>query len=168
MLEFQRSMEGVDFILVDEFSMVGQHMLGMMSIRGGHAVEGRRREQGGRHHQGLFGGLSVIFVGDPLQLPPVGASAMWSVPPTARGQGALGLQAWNGFNQAVELTRVMRQLGPEQAAFRATLLRVAEGTQGDVDMVLLRFRFRIEVSQREGEPFADAVHIVPTNALADE
>ncbi|CAN0170751.1 unnamed protein product [Scytosiphon promiscuus] len=167
-LDLQRSMHGVDFILVDEFSMVGQDMLGLMSARGRQAVEGRRREGGDLHHEGLFGGLSVIFVGDPMQLPAVGASAMWSPTPSSGGLSIHGLQAWNGFNHAVELTQVMRQLGPEQAAFRATLLRIAEGMQRHEDMALLRTRFTSAVSEREASSFDDAVHIFPTNAAADE
>ncbi|CAN0301392.1 unnamed protein product [Scytosiphon promiscuus] len=121
-------MNGVDFMLVDEFSMVGQDMLGLMSARGKQAVEGRRRDGDDDRHLDIFGGLSVILVGDPMQLHPVGASPMWAARPATAGLSVQGFQSWLGTNNAVELTQVMRQLGPEQAAFPGTLLRVAEGT----------------------------------------
>ena len=41
------------------------------------------------------------------------------------------------MNAAVQLTQVMRQLGPAQAAFRQTLLRVAEGEANESDWTTL-------------------------------
>ncbi|CAM9720921.1 unnamed protein product [Pylaiella littoralis] len=136
-MELQQRMTGVDFIFVDEFSMVGQEMLGLMSARGKQAVRGRIR--GGYHdgHLDVFGGLSIILVGDWAQLPPVGAKSMWNPVPSSTGLSVQGYQAWLAMNNAVELTQVMRQLGPEQAA-RDTFLRIAEGTQTRSGWILLQ------------------------------
>ncbi|CAN0290231.1 unnamed protein product, partial [Scytosiphon promiscuus] len=166
--DLQQRMNGVDFVLVDEFSMVGQDMLGLMSARGKQAVEGRRRDGDDDRHLDIFGGLSVILVGDPMQLPPVGASPMWAARPATAGLSVQGFQSWLGMNNAVELTQVMRQLGPEQAAFRGTLLRVAEGTQTEADWDVLRTRFTTAVSPQEAEGFGTAVHIFPTNEKAQD
>eukprot|EP00752_Nemacystus_decipiens_P018636 g16710.t1 len=115
---------GVDFILVDEFSMVGQDLLGLISARGKQAVEGRRRDGDDDRHLDIYGGLSVILVGDPGQLPP--------------------------------------------AAFRAALLRVAEGAQTAEDWELMKTRFTTTVSRQEADTFDGAVHIFPTNELASD
>lgn len=105
-----------------------------------------------------------------MQLPPVGASAMWTNDPQhpPAGISLQGLHTWLGMNAAVELTQVMRQQGPEQAAFRETLLRVAEGGAEDADWALLSGRFTTSVSDLERRSFDDAVHIFPTNAEADD
>ncbi|CAN0451140.1 unnamed protein product, partial [Ectocarpus fasciculatus] len=66
--DLQERMTDVDFILVDEFSMVGQDILGLMSARGKQAVEGRRGDGIEDFRQDVFGGLSIILVGDPAQL----------------------------------------------------------------------------------------------------
>ncbi|CAB1111050.1 unnamed protein product [Ectocarpus sp. CCAP 1310/34] len=166
--DLQERMAEVDFILVDEFSMVGQDILGLMSARGKQAVEGRRGDGIEDFRQDVFGGLSIILVGDPAQLPPVGARPLWKHNPSTGGLSMQGLQAWLSMNNAVELTQVMRQQGPEQAAFRDTLLRIAEGMQTADDWDVLKRRFIAAVGAAERETFDDAVHIFPTNALADD
>ncbi|CAN0041192.1 unnamed protein product, partial [Hapterophycus canaliculatus] len=153
--DLQQRMNGVGFLLVDEFCM--------------QAVEGRRRGRDDDRHLDIFGGLIVIPVGAPMQLPPVGASPMWATrPATGVDLSVQGLHAWLSMNDAVELTQVMRQLGPEQATFRATLLRVAEGTQTEADWDVMRARFTSTVSGQEAASFHTAVHIFPTNELAQD
>ena len=166
--DLQQGMQRVDFILVDEFSMVGQDMLGLISARGKQAVEGRTRDGDDDRHLDIYGGLGVILVGDPGQLPPVGAAPMWKARPGTGGLSVQGFQAWLGMNTAVELTQVMRQLGPEQEAFRGALLRVAEGAQTEEDWDLMKTRFTSTVSRREADSFTTAVHIFPTNELAND
>ena len=168
LLDLQRRCAGVDYILVDEMSMIGQDLLGFMSSRGKEAVRGREERDGtdGRH-LGLFGGLNLILVGDPMQLPPVGAAPMWA----AESSGAHapeGRNVWLGLNAAVELTEVMRQLGPEQAAFRDALLAVAEGRATRVHYDLFKTRMRSQLSDTELDSFLDAVHLSPTNQKADD
>ncbi|CAM9738741.1 unnamed protein product, partial [Laminaria digitata] len=164
----QTSMTAVDYILVDEMSMIGQGLLGLMSIRGKQAMQGCRASEGGpERRQDLFGGLSILLVGDPMQLPPVGASPMWSSNPGNAGHTVEGLRAWSGLNAGVELTEVRRQTGPEQAAFRQALLGVAQGVAIETHWNLLGTRMRSNVPLQHARSFEDAVHIFPTNALAD-
>ena len=59
--DLQEKMRRVDFVLVDEFSMIGQDLLGMMSVRCKQAVEGRRIYWDDERHLGLFGGLCIIW-----------------------------------------------------------------------------------------------------------
>ena len=142
LIDLQQQFEGVEYILVDEMSMVGQDLLGLMSIRGRQAVAGRTPYGSDERERGLFGGLSVVLVGDPMQLPPVGAAPMWSDRPGTAGHTVEGRAAWLGLNAAVELTEVMRQVGEAQAAFRRALLAVAEGRalKEHFDLLLTRMR----------------------------
>ena len=78
-----------------------------------------------------------------------------------------GIYGW-AFNAAVELTEVMRQLGPEQAAFRDALLAVAEGRATRVHYDLFKTRMRSQLSDTELDSFLDAVHLFPTNQKADD
>ncbi|CAN0505983.1 unnamed protein product [Laminaria digitata] len=154
LVALQTSMTAVDYILVDEMSMIGQGLLGLMSIRGKQAMQSYRA-------------LSILLVGDPMQLPPVGASPMWSSNPGNAGHTVEGLRAWSGLNAGVELTEVRRQTGPEQAAFRQALLGVAQGVATEAHWNLLGTRMRSNVPLQHARSFEDAVHIFPTNALAD-
>ncbi|CAN0124566.1 unnamed protein product, partial [Scytosiphon promiscuus] len=166
--DLQRRMAGVDYILVDEMSMVGQDLLGLMSIRGRQAVQGRPIEGDDDRHLGMFGGLNVILVGDPMQLPPVGASPMWSDKPGTSGHTVEGRAVWLAINAAVELTEVMRQMGEENAAFRRALLAVAEGRATQEHFELFVSRMRSVVPEAEHARFLEAVHLFPTNAKADD
>ncbi|CAM9910121.1 unnamed protein product [Laminaria digitata] len=164
----QTSMTAVDYILVDEMSMIGQGLLGLMGIRGKQAMQGCRASEGGpERRQDLFGGLSILLVGDPMQLPTVGASPMSSSNPGNAGHTVEGLRAWSGLNAGVELAEVRRQTGPEQAAFRQALLGVAQGVATEAHWNLLGTRMRRNVPLQHARSFEDAVHIFPTNALAD-
>ncbi|CAM9185916.1 unnamed protein product, partial [Laminaria digitata] len=157
----QNSMATVNYILVDEMSMIGQGLLGR-------AMGCCRISEGGpERRQDLFGGLSIILVGDPMQLPPVGASPMWSSNQGTAGHTVEGLRAWTGLNAGVELTEARWKSGPEQEAFRHALRGVAEGVANEAHWNLLGTRIRSNVPLQDARTFEDAVHIFPTNALAD-
>ena len=63
MITIQERLTWVDYIIIDEYSMLGQASLGWID---------RRCRQATGLHEVLFGGKSVILFGDPAQLPPVG------------------------------------------------------------------------------------------------
>lgn len=168
MKDLQERFKSVEYILVDEMSMVGQDMLGLMSIRGRQAVAGRTADGNDGRGRGLFGGLSVILVGDPMQLPPVGSAPMWGEKPGTAGHTVEGRAAWLGLNAGVELTEVMRQAGDAQAAFRRALLAVAEGRALKEHFDLLATRMRSQVPEAEQATFHDAVHLFPTNVEAED
>lgn len=115
----QNRMAGVYYILVDEMSMISQDLLGLMSTRGRQAVRGRPTDGTDDSHN--------ILLGDPMQLPPVGAAPVWSDRPTIAGHTVEGRNVWLGLNACGELTEVMQQLRPAQVAFRQALLAVAKG-----------------------------------------
>ena len=57
----QNKMSNIDYLLIDEYSMLGQSSMGWID---------RRRQASGKKDQ-VFGGKSVILLGYPGQLPPV-------------------------------------------------------------------------------------------------
>ncbi|CAM9191521.1 unnamed protein product, partial [Pylaiella littoralis] len=155
----------IDFILVDEFSMIGQALLGLMSVRGKQAARGRPGAL--CTLEGLVGGLNLILVGDPSQLPPVGEAPIWNPQPTSQGHTLEGYRVWLGLNAAVELTEVRRQEGEAQAGFRRVLSNVAEGCVTQADWEVLQPRMRGRVTAAAAATFQDAVHLYPTNDKAD-
>ena len=58
----QTRLKDIRYIVIDEYSMLGQTLLGW--------IDERCRQATGRTDE-LFGGKSIILVGDPAQLPPV-------------------------------------------------------------------------------------------------
>ncbi|CAN0100447.1 unnamed protein product [Pylaiella littoralis] len=139
--DLQRRLREVEFILVDEHSMAALGVLGLMSIRYKQAVEGRP----GSHarQQGLFGGMNVILVGDPMQLPPVGAAPVWNPTTASDGHTMEDYHAWTHLNAAVELTEMRRQEGDDQGSFRQVLSHAAEGCVVQADWYVLLGTMRI-------------------------
>ena len=138
-----------------------------MSIREGQAVQGRTPDGTDTRESGVLGGLNLNLVGDSMQLPPVGAAPMWAENPGTAGHTVEGLRAWLGLNACVELTDVMRQMGPAQTAFRRALLSVAEGRPTTENYNALATRMRSAVTPEEVRIFDDAVHLFPTTTAAD-
>lgn len=58
----QESFDGIDYILIDEYSMLGQTTFGWID---------KRCKQATGYHNKVLGGKSLILIGDPGQLPPV-------------------------------------------------------------------------------------------------
>lgn len=61
--QLQANLENVKYLIIDEYFLVGQSLLGW--------IDSRCRQATGQTNK-PFGGLSVILVGDIAQLPPVG------------------------------------------------------------------------------------------------
>jgi hypothetical protein len=85
-----------------EFSMLSANLLGAMNIR---------LQQLFPEKEGVdFAGISVIFLGDPCQLPPVGAKSLVD-PSNANSENALtrmGYRLWRSITQCIVLTEPMR------------------------------------------------------------
>ena len=122
LLEVQEQMRGVDCMIVDEFSMMGQVTL--------YWFDQRLRQATGQKDL-LFGGMSVIFTGDPGQLPPVMEKPMWA-PLTADCHlfNHEGCNIYCRIRLAFILTFKFRQSGKEDdsQSFPNILDRVHRGT----------------------------------------
>ena len=63
----QREFEFIDCLIIDEFSMLSQTMLGKIESR----------LQQAKSNNKVFGGISLILIGDPAQLLPVCATSLY-------------------------------------------------------------------------------------------
>lgn len=125
--------EGVDYLFIDEVSMIGCRLL----LRISEALSDAKQ------NPSPFGGINVIFAGDFAQLPPVGESRLFSHinPHDAKGiqgqQNIYGKLLWLSVTTVVILTENMRQHGPENKALVSLLNRLREGkcTSDDFDLL---------------------------------
>ncbi|PPQ74449.1 hypothetical protein CVT24_000037 [Panaeolus cyanescens] len=139
--DLMERLRGVDYILLDEMSMVSCEHLAIISARLAAATQ--RPE--------AFGGLNVILAGDFAQLPPVGGKPLYSrkvstLRSARAGVGheteALGKHFWQQFTCVVILKKNMRQLGqsPDERAFQRALenLRFKACTKDDYNLLTSR------------------------------
>jgi hypothetical protein len=132
-------LDGVDYIFLDEISMVACHELYQIS-----ASLAKARNM----TETPFGGLNMIFAGDFAQLKPVFGSPLYShtvgtsldASMTMRSQqSAIGKALWHQVTTVVILRQNMRQKtqSSEDAKFRTALenMRYAQCTQDDIDFL---------------------------------
>lgn len=112
--------------------MLGQRTLGW--------VDKRCRQLSGAK-ESLFGGKSIILIGDPVQLPPVSDKPLYHAKPS-HPIGEQGYYAYMMFNHVVTLTVNQRVKGtdPDQILFRDFLLRLRNGEMSEDDWKLLLTR----------------------------
>ena len=142
----QENLNGVEYITIDEYSMLGQVTFGWVD---------KRCKQTTACYNKLLGGKSLILFGDPGQLPPVADKPLYRAKPS-NGVGEQGYQTYRMFDQVVKLTVNQRVQGmsSEQVTFRDLLLRLRKGESTIEDWKLLLTRQPSAITNR-GE-FKDA------------
>jgi len=115
--KLQIKLMGVKYIIIDEFSVIAQKMLGWV---------GKRCRQDTCQMEALFGSLSVILVGDINQLPLVSDSVLYHKKPTSDVR-LQGLYVYKEFNLVVRLVQNVRAAGNNESLFRTLLSNVREG-----------------------------------------
>jgi hypothetical protein len=139
-------LDGVDYIFLDEISMVACHSLYKISAQLAKA----------RNIVDVpFGGVNMIFAGDFAQLPPVGGTPLYSslvgtlvdASQTTRGQqSAIGKALWHQVTTVVILRQNMRQTTQteDDAKLRTTLenMRYAACTVDDIRFLRTRIAGR--------------------------
>jgi len=94
LLDLQDKLSHVNYIFIDEYSMLGQTTLGW--------IDRQCRQLSGVKEK-LFGGKSIILMGDPGQLPPVGAKPLYHAKPS-NSIGEQGYYAYMMFDKVVTLS----------------------------------------------------------------
>ena len=152
--QLQQSFGGVDYLIIDEMSMLGRKFFGQVDQRLHQAFPHRAGE--------ALGGCSCLLVGDFGQPPPVMDLPLYSAVPRS-AIADLGRSTYQLFAKAVVLTEVLRQNGQdrEQVRFRELLLHFSNGevSRYIADWELLMTRCR---SQVDSAAFGDALHLHPT------
>ena len=115
----QESLNNINCIIIDEYSMLGQVTFGWMD---------KRCKQATGYNDKVFGGISLILTGDLGQLPPVADKPLYHSKPS-NAVGEQGFQAYHMFDKVVTLTvnQCVQGMTPEQVQFRDLLLRHCKG-----------------------------------------
>ena len=164
--ELKDAWEGVDFLFVDEYSMIGCSMLFEISEALSLAKEDKRP----------FGGMNVIFAGDFAQLPAIGQIRLYSDfsrSKSTRGaveKNLLGRLLWLSLDKVVTLTEIMRRRSTdaEGQSFFDLLGRLREGccTESDYELLCTRLATRVSVDWSFGKWHKCPI-IVSDNASKD-
>ena len=128
----QDNLRGIEYILIDEYSMLGQTTFGWID---------KRCKQATGCYDKVLGGISVILIGDPGQLPPVADKPLYHAQPSNL-IGEQGYSTYKMFHKVVKLTVNQRVQGssPEQEHFKDLLLRLRKGESTTEDWQLLLTR----------------------------
>ena len=132
LVRLQNNLKGIAYIIIDEYSMLGQTMLGWID---------RRCRQATGISDEVFGHLSIILFVDPVQLPPVADKPLYHSKPTS-SIGEQGHLAYLMFTNVIKLSVNQRVQGsnPEQSQFRELLMRLRTGDYTEQDWKLLLTR----------------------------
>ncbi|OWA50646.1 putative ATP-dependent DNA helicase PIF1 [Hypsibius exemplaris] len=159
---FQNRWSRVSYIVVDERSMVGCNLFAAMDVR---------LRQAKPHASGQsFGGISVILIGDPFQLPPVCDPVLFA--PSSNTSTVLvqtGRLLYREFTQALVLSIPQRQTGidDESVWFRQFLHRVKYGQVQADDHNRLMTRQLDRLSAEVRLTFGSALRVLSTNDTVD-
>ncbi|XP_044718718.1 PIF1-like helicase domain-containing protein [Hirsutella rhossiliensis] len=111
--QLQKKLKDIQYLIIDEKSMLGLRMLSW--------IDDRLREAFPHRNEEFFGGLNVLLVGDFFQLPPVLQKPLY-YDKEVQGVEIKGRNAYMRFDKTVFLSVVQRQCGDDQAAFRKAKL----------------------------------------------
>ena len=142
MAQVKARLDGVDYIFLDEVSMLACHDLYKISAQ---IAKARNIADA------PFGGINIIFAGDFAQLPPVGGESLYAgtvgtsvdASHSARGQqSAIGKALWHQVTTVVILHQNMRQKSqtPEDAKLRTALENMRYAACTPQDIMFLRSR----------------------------
>ncbi|MFO0089655.1 MAG: ATP-dependent RecD-like DNA helicase, partial [bacterium] len=153
----EKEFSKVKVVIIDEFSMLSQPILGK--------IDKRLKQAKGNSEP--FGGVSVILVGDPAQLPPVGGTPLHGSIEKDFG----GKAAYQSFKHVIKLEEIKRQAVKEgdfeQQRFVDILSELREGRCSLEDWQFLQKRNPESIPDFEVR-YADAVRLFSTNEKVDE
>ena len=141
---------GVEWVLIDEFSMVGKRMLQFL----------HQRLQEIRSNQQPFGGMNIILVGDLHQLQPVKDG--WIFEDLGGPYGALAPNIFKENFKLFELEEIMRQR--EDKTFAEALNRLRSASQTPADLKLFQTRL---ITEAQALAMPDVPHFYTTNVKKD-
>jgi hypothetical protein len=147
----RNQLHGVEWILVDEFSMVGKRMLQFI----------HQRLQEVQTNQRPFGGMNMVLFGDLHQLQPVKDG--WIFEDMGGPYGALAPNIFKENFRLFELEEIMRQREDKTFAEALNRLRSASHTTADLQL----FKSRL-ISKEQALAMPDTPHFYTTNDKKNE
>ena len=133
-------------------------------------IDTRLRQATG--HNVYFGGISMILIGDPGQLLPVGGSPLYQYP-TKSNIASHGLNLYKQFNESICLEVVERQKNlnndPDQDFFISLLTRARNG-MNDPKFIEKDWEFLLRNKFQNGnkEEFSDAIRLYSDNQSCND
>lgn len=152
--KLQDRLGDLEFLIIDEVSMVGAAFLQLINIR----LQTVKKE-----FEKPFGGVSVVLVGDLLQLPPVGDYVLYREPKTVTSFAAQGINLFRSFDHCILLDENVRVRDSEKD-FKNLLFNIRRKKLSQQDYQLLAGRMECNLNPSEVYEFADSVRIFPKNA----
>lgn len=147
---FQECFRHVKYILIDEMSFLGPKLLLKIDSWLHQAFPDKQ-------HEG-FGGLSIIFVGDLGQLPPV-------MDKPAYASHSTTLNLWHSFKTVVTLHTVFRQQGAsvKQQQFKSLLQNIRDAQPNKHDWQILMNQTNTNLTILQQKEFNSSIHLFATN-----
>ncbi|XP_069109303.1 uncharacterized protein [Argopecten irradians] len=141
-------------VIIDEVSMVGNKMLSLIN-------ECLQKIKGNQSQ--LFGGVSVVLIGDLYQLKPV--MDKWIFADLEEHMGPLATNLWTSLFTMHELSEIMRQKDDKDFAELLNRLRSLENsTLSNEDLATLKTR---SINSSDAHYPRDAPHLFTTNKQVD-
>src|SRR5579859_2897251 len=148
LLLLQGRLNHINYIILDEKSMVGRRMFSKVDSRFRDGFPDRRND--------FFGGCSMLMFGDFGQLPPVGDTPLFDLR-QRDGNSDDVLESNNGrdvylsLTENITLNRMMRQRGDDidTQRLREVLQHMRDENVGDEDVALLNSRVLDQLSPEE-------------------
>jgi len=149
----QESLEIMQYLVIDEMSMLGRKLFGQ--------IDRRLRQIFPHNSSQTLGGRSCLLFGDFAQLPPVMDLPLYTTS-TSSTLSDIGSTTYHAFHCAVVLDQIMRQSGQDssQVLFRDILLRLRSCEVTNNDWRHLMDRTPSNASDLLS--FNDALHLFPT------
>jgi len=148
--QLKTRLEGIDYIFIDEVSMLSCHELYKISAKLAKALNVNDKP---------FGGINMIFAGDFAQLPPVGGAPLYSelrahtesAITSYAQEASIGKALWHQITTVVILRENMRQRtqSAEDALLRTALVNMCYGRCTPDDIIFLRSRI---AGKKPGQP----------------
>lgn len=152
--KFQHQKQRLQFVIIDEMSMVGANTLYQLQKRLSDLRPGISEP---------FGGLFIYMFGDFRQLPPVLDTPLYEESSHTES-GTLGLACFKQFQSFIELQVGHRQ---RDQSFARLVDKVAVGRLSEQDYHKLGTRNRHTLNAEELASFDNAVHLCSTNNEVD-
>ena len=149
---------GVDYLFIDEVSMIGCVLL----------LQIHKALVDAKGCTEPFGGINIIFAGDFAQLPPVGQTKLFSRIKSSKESIVFGQLLWRSVTTVVMLTEQMRQVGAENQRFVEMLSRLRDGRCSGEDYDLLNTRMlSTALDGDDPSSWRDVRIVVYSNAIKD-
>ena len=164
--KYQTRLKYLKFLIIDEFSMLGQKALYFVSER-------LKQVMG---NTTVFGGVCVVLIGDPGQLPPVNQSALWIENMTNKNSETRnGSILYKSFSECLFLKENNRldENDPDSVKFDRILSNIRNGeiTENDCEEIrnkCSRYSMGFDEFKKRGFEDDGITHLFSTNEQADK